>query len=230
MTIDLNVDLGEGGPHDPELTALASSVNIACGGHTGDPTSMQTAITLANQHHTAIGAHPSYYDHPHFGRRELTLSPAELINTLTQQLTTLKSLTKIHHLKLHGALYNQAHRDPVLARTLIDAITPLLPNTLIYTLPHGALFHAAQAAGHTPVAEGFLDRTYQPDGTLTPRSQPHALITDPRQAVTQALQLAHNPTIQTLCIHGDSQEALALLTKVRQTLLAEGFTIHAPGH
>ncbi len=222
MTIDLNVDLGEGGEHDEALTALASSVNIACGGHAGDENSITRAVTLAKKYGAAIGAHPSYDDPENFGRRALDLPLAEVTDSVSRQIEALAKHADIHHVKPHGALYNQAQSDPALAGAIIAGITRFLPSTLIYTLPKGALADAATEAGHRVAGEGFIDRGYQPNGQLIPRSEPGALLNG-EAAITQALQLAERSDIATLCVHGDSPDALALL-KNAQTALVHFFS------
>lgn len=228
MTIDLNVDLGEGGAFDGPLTALATSVNIACGGHAGDRASMEQAILHAHEYQAAIGAHPSFPDREHFGRQELQLPYDQVTHFVAQQIQSLAELTEIHHVKPHGALYNQAHRDPALAEALVRGITQVLPPTLIYTLPAGCLATAARAAGCQPITEGFLDRAYQQDGSLMPRTQPGAILHEPEEVVAQTLRLAQDGQTETLCIHGDSRHALSLLQEAHKALVQSGFHITAP--
>ncbi|MDB4142279.1 LamB/YcsF family protein [bacterium] len=217
MTIDLNVDLGEGGANDETLTALASSVNIACGGHAGDDETMVRAVELALLHGSAIGAHPSYDDPENFGRRALDLPLDEVTASVARQVAALAQHADLHHVKPHGALYNQAQNDPDLAHAIIVGISQILPSTLIYTLPQGALAQAALNAGHRVAGEGFIDRGYQSNGQLIPRSEPGALL-DGEAAIAQARRLAQRSDIATLCVHSDSPEALHLLKKVRESL------------
>jgi UPF0271 protein len=215
MMIDLNVDLGEGGAHDAELTALASSVNIACGGHAGDEKSMLRAVGLARASGTAIGAHPSYEDREEFGRRHLDLTWEEIRDSVAWQVEALARISPLHHVKPHGALYNQAQVDEEIARAVVEGISRVLPETLIYTLPGGELARVALEKGHRVVGEGFIDRGYQEDGRLIPRGEKGALIEDLRDAVEQAMRLAEREEIETLCVHGDGLRAVEILTKLR---------------
>lgn len=220
MIIDFNVDVGEGGPHDAPLIALADSVNIACGGHAGSPELMKETIAFAAGKN--IGAHPGYEDRKNFGRLPLSttlaLSPKEIATSVARQIEALAKLTSLHHVKPHGALYNQAQQDEVVAKAILDGILQVLPTTKIFTLPDGALAKLARETGHKVIGEGFLDRGYQASGQLIPRGQPGALITDPDKALAQAKELAAREDIQTLCVHADSSEALALLQTVRREI------------
>lgn len=214
MNIDLNVDLGEGGAHDAELIRLATSVNIACGGHAGDLETMRHTVELAQG--KSIGAHPGYEDRENFGRLPLDLSPEEITESVARQIRALAALTPLHHVKPHGALYNQAQTDPVIAQAIIEGVLRVLPQTIVYTLPHGELSKAAHAADQLVHGEGFIDRGYQPNGQLIPRDQIDALITDPAQALAQTKCLAAREDIQTLCVHGDSKGALEILRMARE--------------
>lgn len=212
MNIDLNVDLGEGGAHDEELIRLAISVNIACGGHAGDLETMKRTVALAQGKN--IGAHPGYEDRENFGRRILELPPQTVTDFVAHQIEALAEFTPLHHVKPHGALYNQAQKDPVIAQAIIEGVSKVLPQTILFTLPNGELSKAAIKLGHTVHGEGFIDRGYQENGQLIPRGQAGALITDLTEALEQARQLATRNDIQTLCVHGDSKAALALLKAV----------------
>lgn len=244
-SIDLNADLGEGSPHDAALMALASSVNIACGGHAGDAGSIRSAIARAVAAGCAIGAHPGYEDPGHFGRRPLALPPAEVAAQLTRQLERFLAIATecgvpIHHVKPHGALYLQACGDPELAATVAGTIAGLLPGTMLYAPAGSGLQHAAIQAGLRPVAEAFADRRYRADGTLVPRSHPAAVLGDPEQALAQALRISRQGEVvtidgtcipmpaRTLCVHGDGPETLTLLRRLREQLLADGWAIQPP--
>lgn len=243
-TIDLNADLGEGGSQDAALMALASSVNIACGGHAGDEKTMRTAITSAVAAGVAIGAHPGYEDRANFGRMPMNLSPAEVTEMVGRQIGLLATLAAqagamIHHVKPHGALYNQADRDPELAAAIAEAVNRILPGCRFYVPPGGALAAAGTKAGLTVRAEGFVDRFYQADGSLVPRGDDGALIDDPDAAVSQALRIACQQEVitkdgtpvplpaQTLCVHGDSPCPAEMLKQTRLALEQAGFTIRA---
>lgn len=243
-TIDLNADLGEGGTHDAALIALASSANIACGGHAGDETTMRRAIEACIAHGAAIGAHPGYEDREHFGRIALNLHPAEVAESMKRQLARLMEIARqagaeVHHVKPHGALYNHADRDPALAAAVATAVASMLPGCGFYVPPSGALAAAGDAAGLRVSGEGFADRLYQPDGSLTPRAVKGAVIDDLEEAVSQALQIAARGEVgtssgtriplraETLCVHGDGEKAVELLQAVRRALETAGFTIRA---
>jgi UPF0271 protein len=243
-SIDLNADLGEGGSHDAELTALASSANIACGGHAGDETTMRNAIEACLVHGTAIGAHPGYEDPAHFGRRPLDLAPAAVEDLVSRQVERIAEIAaragaEVHHIKPHGALYNQADRDPGLAAAVAAGVRKILPGRGFYVPPSGALAAAGKAAGLVVRAEGFADRRYLENGWLVPRGECGAVIEDIGSAVAQALEIARDHRVRaisntliplmakTLCVHGDGLDAVELLTAVRHALEAAGFTIRA---
>ena len=238
--IDLNADLGEGGSQDAELMALASSVNIACGGHAGDKETMDASVEEALEAGVAIGAHPGYEDREGFGRLPMDLEPAAVADLVSQQVGRLTEIAAgIHHVKPHGALYNQANRDPELAAAVVEGVKRIVPDCEFYVPPGGALAAAAEAAGLAVRAEGFVDRRYQENGTLVPRGEPGAVIEDVDEAIAQALQIACKERVRTvtgtwiplpaktLCVHGDSPRAVELLGAVRQALEAAGFTIRA---
>lgn len=240
-TIDLNADLGEGGEHDEALMALASSVNIACGGHAGNDNSMRRAVGFAIQAQVAIGAHPGYEDPAHFGRRDMELSAAEIRALIHRQLERILAIhQRLHHVKPHGALYNQANQDETMAKTLVAAIAGIQPDTILYCPPSGELMKAAAGIGLATCAEGFIDRRYGGDGNLCPRTDERALIEDPGEAVTQALGIATQRTVTTidgatiplkagtLCVHGDSPGAARLLRLTRLSLEGAGIKIMAP--
>ena len=238
-TIDLNADLGEGGANDAALIALASSANIACGGHAGDEETMRAAIAACLAAGVAIGAHPGYEDREHFGRREMPMEPAAVAEMVVRQVSRLAALAggAIHHVKPHGALYNQADRDRSLAEAVAEGVVRSAPGCEFYVPPGGALAAAGEAAGLIVRPEGFADRRYRENGTLVPRGEPGAVIEDADEAVAQALQIACAARVETvagawfplpartLCVHGDSPQSVALLRAVRATLEAAGFTI-----
>lgn len=242
--IDLNSDLGEGGLRDRELLALATSANIACGGHAGDDRTMRKTLAACLLRGVAIGAHPGYEDRESFGRRPLQLSPSAVASQVSRQLERLAKMAgeagaSIHHVKPHGALYNQADRQPELADAITSAVQQVLPGCQLYAPPAGALAAAAAAAGIPVRLEGFADRRYRPDGTLVPRGQPGACILCPDEAAAQALEIACHRRVRTLggtllalpaeslCVHGDGPEAVELLRAVRQALAAAGFQFRA---
>lgn len=244
-TIDLNADLGEGGSQDAALIALVSSANIACGGHAGDEATMRAAIDACLAAGVAVGAHPGYEDREHFGRRPMALGVAEVTDLVTRQLGCFAEIAaragaRVHHVKPHGALYNQAASDPHLAAAVAAGLASVLPGCRLYTPPGGVLADAASKAGLPVCAEGFIDRRYAKNGALVSRDQPGAVIAELGMAVAQALQIAcehrvHTVTsswfplpAQTLCVHGDSLHAVEILRAVRQALIAAGINLQAP--
>ncbi len=241
QTIDLNADLGEGGEQDAALMAMASSVNIACGGHAGDEESIRRAVGLAMEARVAIGAHPGYEDPEFFGRRSMKISADEIRSLILRQLERMMRIhPQLHHVKPHGALYNQSNQDHAMAEALVAAIAELQPHTILYCPPHGALAKVAAGINLSACAEGFIDRRYQQDGNLCPRKNERALIENIDEAVSQALSIAIQQTVttlngvtiplnaRTLCVHGDSPGAVELLGLTRSSLEEASIKIIAP--
>ena len=244
MHVDLNADLGEGAPDDAELLTLVTSANIACGGHAGDARLMQATVRAALARGVALGAHPSYVDQEHFGRRELQLDPDDVRAEVLAQIGALDALVRaaggrLHHVKPHGALYNQAARDPVLAEAIAGAVRAFDPDLALYGLAGSELLRAATRAGLRPVAEVFADRGYRADGSLVPRSQPGALIEDVDEAVARTLRMVQQGVVQavsgetvtlvaqTVCLHGDGPHALAFARALHAALRAAGVQLRA---
>lgn len=230
--MDLNADLGEGGGEDAALLGLVSSANIACGGHAGDDETMRRTIDLALASGVAIGAHPGYEDREHFGRRAMAFPldrVTDLVARQVEKLTTLAGAAgaALHHVKPHGALYNQADRDALFAAAVVAGITKVSTQVMLYALPDSRLAEAGQAAGLTICQEGFADRRYLENGSLMPRNEPGAVITNVDEAVARALELAKSEKVETLCVHGDGPTAVAILRKLRKALEAGGLTIHS---
>lgn len=222
-TIDLNADLGEGVAWELSVLPLISSANIACGAHAGSPETTRISVASCLEHGIQIGAHPGYPDRESFGRRtfsELNFTAEALFESLTQQLSLIREAS---YIKPHGALYNESAQDAdcavslVLIQLLCDAQLPLLG------LPHTAHEQIADNAGVRFVKEGFIDRRYDSHHRLIPRSQPNSIIHEQQEAVDQALKLA--ATCDSLCVHGDNQQAVELLTIVRRALETEGYSI-----
>lgn len=244
MHVDLNADLGEGAPDDAELLALVSSANIACGWHAGDARLMQATVAAALRHGVAIGAHPSYPDRENFGRSEMQLAPDAVRADLIYQIGALDALVRaaggrLHHVKPHGALYNQAARDPDLADAIAAAVLDVNPALAVYGLAGGELLKAAERAGLRAVAEVFADRGYRADGSLVPRSQPGAFIEDTGTAVARTLRMVRDGVVQavtgetvpmqaqTICLHGDGPHALAFARALNQALTQAGVQLRA---
>lgn len=219
----LNIDLGEL-PDEPEaLWRHAQLANVACGGHAGDAASIATACRLARQHGTQLGAHPSYEDRANFGRLSQAIAPAELEASVRKQLEHLadaaaRAGVKVVHVKPHGALYHDAARDPALAGALIAAARAVLGAPAIVGPPGSQLLALAAEAGLETLAEGFADRGYLPDGSLVPRTEAGALLTEPEAAAAQARRLADSGRFQTLCVHSDTLNAVAIAQAVRAEL------------
>jgi UPF0271 protein len=239
--IDLNCDLGEGAGHDAELMPLITSANIACGAHAGDDVTMRATVALAQKHGVAIGAHPGFADRENFGRRELKVSPDEVHGLVLVQLRRLRSLTAVRHVKLHGALYNLAARDGAVARAVTDAVYEADPRLILFGLAGSEVIAACEACGLPVASEVFADRTYQADGSLTPRTHPDALITDAGVAVAQVLRMVRDGKVRatdgtelairadTVCLHGDGPDPVEFARRLRRELAAAGIEVKAHG-
>jgi UPF0271 protein len=237
--IDLNADLGEGGRHDAALMLLVSSANIASGGHAGDPASMAAAVALARRHGVAIGAHPGHADREHFGRRALAITPAAAAGLVVEQIGRLETVAgeAPRHVKLHGGLYHQAARDEPMATAVAEAIAARWPGMILFAPAGSRLVAVARARGLAVAEEAFIDRAYAADGSLVPRSQPGALITDASAAAARAVRLAREGVVEgsdgamlplaadTLCLHGDGPDPAGLAAAVRDALARAGITV-----
>lgn len=243
-TIDLNADLGEGGSHDAELLSLVSSVNIACGFHAGDADMMRQAVVGALQHNVAIGAHPAFPDRQNFGRSAMKLAPETVYAQVVYQIGALQAIThseggRLSHVKPHGMLYNQAAGDAPLADAIARAVWAVDPALRLVGLAGSVLIEAGQRYGLTVRQEVFADRGYRADGSLIPRSEPGALITDEQQALDQSLAMVLQGRVQTgcgnwlavqadtLCLHGDGRHALAFARRLRAGFASEGIAVIA---
>jgi UPF0271 protein len=227
-TLDLNADVGEGFDDDG-LYPLVSSVSIACGGHAGDERSMTLAIRAAKSSHVRIGAHPSYPDRDGWGRRTIDITLHDLRVSILEQLDALMRVAdgmraSITHCKLHGALYNDSTDDPVLAGLIAETIADRHPELRMIAMAGGALVNACVDAGLDVAGEAFADRAYR-NGHLVPRSEPGAVISDPAVAAAQALGFVNDPLVQTICIHGDTPDALTIAMATRRALESAGVEI-----
>ena len=228
--IDLNADLGEGGPYEAELLAIVSSCNIACGGHAGDEGSMRSTVAAAISNDVAIGAHPSYPDREGFGRCSGYSMGDELRASLIAQIHALNLVAReqgvtLAHVKPHGALYNDAVNDLELAELVASCITAAAPGAAFIGLPGSEMQAAAVRHSLKFVAEGFADRAYQEDGQLVPRSQPDAVHKSLDLVLAQAISLVGK--VDTLCIHGDTPGAAEIAAAVRDALKKQGVEIRA---
>ena len=243
-SIDLNADLGEGCGDEEALLGIVSSCNVACGGHTGDADSMARTVTMAIANGVAVGAHPAYPDREGFGRESGFMAGDDLYESLTAQVTELADIAahlgaRVVHVKPHGALYNDAVRDAALA-DIIARVTAEMPATpALMGMAGTELERAAAAHGLDFIAEAFIDRAYEPDGTLVSRKEPGAVHEDLNVATTQAVRLATDGEVtarngdsisvdaDTLCIHGDTPGAAEKARAVRDVLESHGVEIRA---
>lgn len=218
----MNLDAGEYADEPEELWALFDVLNIACGGHAGDATSMERVVRWCVGAGCAIGAHPSYPDRSGFGRRSMAIDPPALGAVVSDQCAALASVAARHgqavaYMKPHGALYHDAAANPALAGAVIAATAQTLgPRIVVIGPPSGALRAAAEAHGLHYASEGFADRRMRDDGSLVPRSEPGALLGDPTEAAAQARALAAR--VDTICVHADTPGALAIAGAVHRAL------------
>jgi UPF0271 protein len=227
MDLDLNCDLGEGCAHDAELMPLITSANVACGFHAGNAASARAAIRLAAKYGVQIGAHPGYADRENLGRRELERTEDQIFEECVYQVGALAGLAAaegvtLHYLKPHGALYNQACRDDAYARPVVVAAGVF--GLTVMGLP-GSRLEAAATGRCRFVAEGFADRRYRIDGSLVPRSESDAYVTDPGDAVRQAEWLLCSRGIRTLCVHGDNPHAIDFVRRLRAEMTNQGVNL-----
>lgn len=216
--------MGEGMPNDVDLMPLISSANIACGYHAGDERIMQETIALALEHGVKIGAHPSFPDRENFGRTSMHLPAEEITRMVRHQIELLATLaekkhTRLHHVKPHGALYNMASKDQAISEAICKAMLATDPSLVLYAQSGSVLIAVAESMQLRTCSEVFADRSYQPDGSLTPRTAPNALLDKEEAVVSQALQMVLQQTVQaegraipvkaeTICLHGDGAHAL----------------------
>ncbi|HEX4883195.1 MAG TPA: 5-oxoprolinase subunit PxpA [Casimicrobiaceae bacterium] len=250
-SIDLNCDMGESFGawtmgDDASIMPLITSANIAAGFHAGDPATIRATVRLAVACGVAVGAHPSLPDLAGFGRRVMNVSPTEVYDLVLYQAGAVAAFaraagTSLHHVKAHGALYNMAAKDAGLADAIAGAVKDLGPGVMLYGLSGSAMLEAAARHGVRTVAEVFADRSYQADGSLTPRGRPGAMITDEHRAVAQVLSMVEHGTVRsiddvdvpiragTLCLHGDQPGAVAFARAVRKAFAERGIEVKVPG-
>jgi len=247
VRIDLNCDLGESYGvwkmgDDCALLEVVSSANIACGFHAGDPHVMHCTVRAAAGNGVAIGAHPSLPDLQGFGRRAMQVTPDETYDLVLYQVGALAAFcravgVRLRHVKPHGALYNMAARDRNLARAIAQAVKDYDPDLALFGLSGSVLVAAGRDAGLRVASEVFADRSYQPDGSLTPRNHPQAILPSVEQSIEQMLTMVRRGEVRaidgsvvrveadTLCIHGDGPHALETARGLRAMLIAEGIDI-----
>ncbi|HUH98915.1 MAG TPA: 5-oxoprolinase subunit PxpA [Anaerolineales bacterium] len=245
MKIDLNCDMGESfGQYrlgrDEAVMPLVTSANIACGFHAGDPLVMQATVQLAKKHNVAIGAHPGWPDLQGFGRREMSLAADETEAVVLYQIGALAGFARsagleLHHVKPHGALYNQAARDRLLAMAVARAVKSFSADLILVGLAGSSLVEAGSELGLQVANEGFPDRTYNADGTLASRKQANAILQSPDEVAAHALALAQNGIdfslrhvkVDTLCLHGDHVRAAENARRIRAALAQEKISVEA---
>jgi UPF0271 protein len=249
--IDLSCDLGEArsaeeAEAEETIWTLISSANVACGGHVGDDISMQRAVERARRFHVQLGAHPSFPDRENFGRRVMSMDPAGLRASISSQLQTLQRIAEeggveLKHVKPHGALYNEAHRDRALAVTIVEAIAETSSSLEIVCAPGSELENVAREQELTVVLEAFGDRRYRDDGTLVPRDSADSLLTAFADAAAQVEQLVNRQHViadngksvvlrfSTICLHGDMARSAGRIRAVRERLTQQGLRISSAG-
>ncbi len=231
MKIDLNCDMGENIGNEEDILPYITSANIACGFHAGDEMSMRTTVRLAKQYGVAVGAHPSWRDREGFGRREMSLPSHEVEALILHQMNTLAVIAKLEgvelrHVKPHGALYNQAAKDEVLATAIAKVVKRFSGELILVGLAGSKLIEAGIKIGLNVANEGFPDRNYNPAGTLVSRKQSNAIIESPENVALHAVELAQNGIdfagqrvrVDTLCLHGDHPGAAQNAKLVRESL------------
>lgn len=247
MQIDLNCDMGEGPGsgligHDVEIMPHISSANIACGFHAGDPLAIEKTICLAIKHGVGVGAHPGYPDPEGFGRRHMDMEPDALSASVKYQVGAVKGMaesmgTRLGHVKLHGALYNAAAADPILAGRMVAAIRSVSPELIFVGLPNTPMQHAALKAGMAFAAEVFADRAYDDSGRLLPRHVPDAVLHDAEEMMNRVISMvtrgevvSHGGRIiavrpDTVCIHGDNPAAPEFVRMLRKAFARVGIEV-----
>ena len=246
-TTDLNTDCGEGyGPwsmgDDRGILAIATTANIACGGHAGDPDTIVETIRTARDNGVAVGAHPGYDDPKGFGRRVIPMSEDAIERMVAHQIGAFLGVaalegTPVTHVKPHGALNNIACRDRGVADAIARAVKAVMPDTILLAVARTELYRAGEAAGLRVAAEVFADRTYRSDATLTPRSEPNAVIHDADEAARRVVRMVESGAvfaedgtvietpIDSICVHGDEPSAVAVARRVRDALEERGHAV-----
>jgi len=243
-TIDLNCDLGEGAGHDGELMPWVTSVNIACGGHVGDRASMEEAVQLAKKHGVAVGAHPSFEDREHFGRRELAVEGREIEAMVAEQIIALVTVAtlaggRVGHVKPHGALYNRAACDRECADAVARAVARVDRSLVLVGLAGSELIAAGQRAHLRVAREAFADRGYTASGLLVERGKPGSLIANADEWVRRVIGIVGAREVvandgscltveaDTICLHGDGDRVFENLRALRKGLDAAGIVVRA---
>ena len=243
--INLNCDLGEGAAYDEQIIPLINSANIACGFHAGNHDMMEATAKLCIDNNVDIGAHPGYPDKENFGRTNLDVTPKQVYDYTLAQLEALGNIVgstgKIVHIKPHGAMYNQAAKNKELADAIVDAIIDYDKDLILMALSGSQMIKSAKEKKIRYASEVFADRGYMDDGSLVPRTQPGAMITDEDEAVSRVIKMIKTGYVtgvsgkeipvraDSVCVHGDGAKALSFTRKIRAALEAEGIAIRPLG-
>ncbi|WP_395815825.1 LamB/YcsF family protein [Devosia sp.] len=242
--LDLNADVGEGIGNDAAMLEIVSSANIACGGHAGNQETMLAALRAAKAHGVTVGAHPGFADPEHFGRRRLVLPPAELDASIRAQVRGLVELAeaegvRVRYVKLHGALANMAAEEPAIAAVSFAACEGLVQEMGLLAIDNSAQVDVGEMMGFRVLREAYADRAYRPDGLLVSRSEPGAVLHDADEIAARAVRLAKTGEIvaidgsiiqteaKSLCIHGDTPDAVGIAWAVRAALEGAGIAVRA---
>ena len=249
--VDLNCDMGESfGAYrlgrDEEMIRYVTSANIACGFHAGDAGTMRKTVRLALEHGVAVGAHPGLQDLVGFGRRRMEISPREAYDIVVYQIGALLGFVKaeggtLAHVKPHGELYNMAAKSAELAEAIAEAVYRVDPELILFGLAGSELIKAGERIGLRTASEVFADRTYQADGSLTPRREPDALITDEKRSLAQVIRMVKEGKVRTqqqtdisikadtICVHGDGARAVEFARGIRAALAEAGIVVQSAG-
>lgn len=239
--IDINADLGEGAGFDEQLMPLVSSCSIACGGYFGDRDTMKEAIRLAKENNVRVGAHPSFPDRDGFGRRIITLTKKELFHSILAQLNDFYSVCdeeemEVHHIKLHGALYNYAGKDAPTSDAVVEAVIASKRRPKLY-VQHGSILHKKAENLLPLVFEAFIDRSYNLDLSLVDRKLPGAVISDPEMAWKQLYSMVSKGAVctitseetaivaSTFCVHGDNERSVPILKYIHERLAEHSISL-----
>ncbi|WP_179007613.1 5-oxoprolinase subunit PxpA [Winogradskyella forsetii] len=242
ISIDINADVGEGLGNEAHLLPLLSSCNIACGGHAGDEVTMRHVIMLAKKHHVKVGAHPSFPDKLNFGRVNLNISDAELYTSIIDQISALKNIAEaegvtLNHIKPHGALYNLSAKDEKTARVVIEVIKSIDSSIQLYAPFNSVIANLAKQENIAVTSEAFADRNYNDDLSLVSRTNSNAILHEKEAVLSHVLNMLKNQKVTsisgmkvpikatTICVHGDTKNAIEILKYMSSNLKQNGIQI-----
>ena len=242
--LDLNADLGEGVGNDAAMLEIVSSANVACGGHAGDADTMRATVRAAKAAGVVVGAHPGFADRENFGRKRLMLPPEELDQSIREQVRALVEVAEeegwpVRYVKLHGALANMAAEEPAVMALCLAAVEGLVQDMAVLAIDNSVQVEVAEALGYRTIREAYADRAYQFGGLLVPRQMPGAVLHDSAAIAERAVRLAtkgeivaadgavFSTTANSLCIHGDTPDAVAIARAVKDALASAGVEIRA---